>query len=1182
MSSFVPNPSADSFDELRRDVEKVEGVRTFAVDFLRTLSSTFCMHDCKEDTSQMRTEMSKLVGRLKRERPVEGSISVDGSIDVSEAVRKARKILGQNSDVYLQVGITMLWTGEPEAGRYDTDEVDIQNTLFPSSIRSYGSMQQLSVDAKALSLLRGRKEALEQRRNHLYEELQLTLLPLMAYLLSIKEVDEYVRHRFQLLKNRIELGAEPVEPAEADDAADSAADDVMRKRAINSEVTEAIRHTNDLLDVLTGSSMTFSMRLTVLGQQLGEAESQSSFYKFTAQMQTLIQLVAPLLESEETQANGPLNMALLDTCLCDAAANEQQFPPTALLRDETISLTSEYIAAVKLNSSISKQIESYAAGPPLFLPEGGVEGGGNLSMFSPYTPPTPAGNDDQSTLRFPFAPLELVNYNGLTSSQLLPVYTCATRQLFSLPSPTQSYKNENQEFVPYTWYTLPGGKLLGRSAMRPLVKQDVERIYEQATDGSTRVDGVLQHHWRLDSDDQKFKMDFRIKIIENQILRNGQIGYIDAAIEKTPGSSLGTFRSLPVVKTCWLPLAESSTADKPKQNQFSLDETSRAACRSTLLGALSTGAYAQYTKLNGSAFANPTADETKAKSTALRVASLFKLHQLAPLLFIRSNTKKTQTWKEDGANYNVSLNVKNNKEISTVNDVELFTPLPPLYVHDNITRFTAMNAVPIEDSKGVQVKPFIAKSAEAAEAAGAAKFIEMKRFNNTLDGEGETPLKIGRESIEVREELDSTPDLNDVENPNSLSSQTALLNQLIGALKQRPYATPDNVSNADDGRPMMRLLHRSLFANRRLMRECARNETSIKLMTNILLQTGEATGISGDPRGDTSGGFEADSLFYQGRAALQSQGQRGAIDAVERGRREAVWKDALRELTISGDKLFIFLKTLAGLLHDDVTNIIKMEDRSMEQAQRVRAEQRREALRATMSFSQRSMYALMGAIFRQSNFRLDVDQSQDGASQATTMAGELVVVSEETVDRIRKLANETNNRSFFETQSQLTSFLEQSKGVSMPLQELVQGVRAIIRTQLTESLDMANRIDVHDERGAMDFLSQPRNSLIVRLKNETFAAIRQAYDALTVEMNAKGRRLQMQGIPVYVCVEGPSRPLCDQFAALSAYFMSQSRLFSSSASVYVSAQSASSNALMLRVALQKCCMRAIEYHQGRY
>ena len=129
---------------------------------------------------------------------------------------------------------------------------------------------------------------------------------------------------------------------------------------------------------------------------------------------------------------------------------------------------------------------------------------------------------------------------------------------------------------------------------------------------------------------------------------------------------------------------------------------------------------------------------------------------------------------------------------------------------------------------------------------------------------------------------------------------------------------------------------------------------------------------------------------------------------------------------------------------------------------------------------------------------------------------------------------------------------------------------------------MANRIDVHDERGAMDFLAQPRNSLIIRLKNETFAAIRQAYDALTTEMNAKGRRLQMQDISVYACVEGPSRALCDQFAALSAYFMSQSRLFSSSASVYVSAQSASSNALMLRVALQKCCMRAIEYHQGRY
>lgn len=254
----------------------------------------------------------------------------------------------------------------------------------------------------------------------------------------------------------------------------------------------------------------------------------------------------------------------------------------------------------------------------------------------------------------------------------------------------------------------------------------------------------------------------------------------------------------------------------------------------------------------------------------------------------------------------------------------------------------------------------------------------------------------------------------------------------------------------------------------------------------------------------------------------------------------------------------------------------------MEQAQRVRAEQRREALRATMSFSQRSMDALMGAIFRQSNFRLDVDASQDGSDQAKNMTGELVVVSEETVERIRKLANDTNNRSFFEVQTQLTSFLEKNKGVSMPLQSLIQGVRSVIRTQLTESLEMANRIDVHDERGAMDFLAQPRNSLIIRLKNETFAAIRQAYDALEVEMIAQGYRLMLGSVTVYACVEGKSRRLCDQFAALSAYFMSQSRLFSSSASVYVSTQSASSNALMLRVALQKCVLRAVEYHRGQY
>ena len=1189
---YAPNDPLEVFGTLRRNVEQVESVRTFAIDFMRTLSSTFCMSDCSKTTSNMRDEMSVLLEGLKRKRPGPNEVA-PAPTPVSEAVREARTILGKDNDVYLQVGISMLWTGESgEDQEYDTDYLDMHNTLFPSSIRSYGSMQQLSVDASALSLLRGRKEALEMRREHLYEEFQATLLPLMAYLLGMKEVRYYIVVHFGILSAKVDVAAAP--KGDDEENTDTPA------TAINSEVTDAMRYTkemlNILLDVETDDNISFKNILEKLKKQFQAAKTAKTtkgVSKFVMQLTTLIHMIEPLLQTEEAQKYGPLNMAMVNTCLCDAAANDRQFPPPALLNTDASQIVNKplYRAAMHANLDISSQIEKLATADGVLFDN--LQGSKDVSpqpLFSQYTPPKPTELPPPAmdgVFSPPFSPLTLEedSKQGLTYMQLLPVYTCATRQLFSLPSPTQAYAiAENDSFKPYLWYALPGGQLSKLSSMRPSAREDIRRVYNEAPTQPTHLDDIIQHFNSLQDEADKFDIKLRMSVIESQILRNGMASKLLGHFDVTKKF----FTKLPVVKTRWLPLQKGFVA--LENNQFDLKEDSRAACRATLLGALSTGAYAYFNDISNkegledrrlyTLLNEQPAEARQETSPSIRFAALTKLHQLGPLLYIRSNRGKNDTWKRMGENYRVSLNIGGWQN----DDFQMYTPLPPLYVRNDIVSYTSRpNQSNYEDIKdewiGAKVYPFENET------------VKVEQYANTLRDKFEVEVEVDfkkDDDIQIRELESINHNIGENGDPSTLISQDALLKTMFERLQSLPYndglEKKLNVSYADDGRPLLRLIHNSLDANRRLLRQCERHEESIQLITNMLLETHDGLGGNAGDLGGLGGasGLSDDQMFYQGQAALQSQRQRGVPDAVERGRREAVWKDALRELTVSGDKLFIFLKTLAGLLHDDVTNIIKMEDRSMEQAQRVRAEQRREALRATMSFSQRSMDALMGAIFRQSNFRLDVDQSQDGSSQAKTMAGELVVVSEETVDRIRKLANETSNRSFFESQSQLTSFLEQSKGVSMPLQELVQGVRSIIRTQLTESLDMANRIDVHDERGAMDFLAQPRNSLIIRLKNETFAAIRQAYDALTVEMNAKGRRLQMQGISVYACVEGPSRQLCNQFAALSAYFMSQSRLFSSSASVYVSAQSASSNALMLRVALQKSVLRAIEYHQGRY
>lgn len=325
----------------------------------------------------------------------------------------------------------------------------------------------------------------------------------------------------------------------------------------------------------------------------------------------------------------------------------------------------------------------------------------------------------------------------------------------------------------------------------------------------------------------------------------------------------------------------------------------------------------------------------------------------------------------------------------------------------------------------------------------------------------------------------------------------------------------------------------------------------------------------------------------------QQQRQQGSphlfgslADAPERSQREAVLQDAMRELVVSGDPLFAFLKNLAGLLHEDVTSIIRLEDRGLEASQRASNEQRRETVRSTIQFGQRIVDGLITSVFKESSFRVDFDASTaDGSSAAREATRGLVVVSGDTIERIKQLASDNSTTGFFDAQVQLQRMLEQRRGREVDLEELIGQVRSVVEAQLRSSLQMIDATHTSDQRGALDFLAQPRNSLIIRLRNETFSAIRMAYDSLCTELMAQRRSGRITREPwsfptAWDCVEGPWRPLCDQFAALAAYTLAQSRVFSSAASAYVSQSAQHANTMALRFALQKTVRRAIEFSSG--
>lgn len=295
-------------------------------------------------------------------------------------------------------------------------------------------------------------------------------------------------------------------------------------------------------------------------------------------------------------------------------------------------------------------------------------------------------------------------------------------------------------------------------------------------------------------------------------------------------------------------------------------------------------------------------------------------------------------------------------------------------------------------------------------------------------------------------------------------------------------------------------------------------------------------------------------------------------------RRSAVWSDVLRELAISGDRLYSFLQTLAGIVHEDVQAIIKLEDPIVEGNQKALQAQRMDMQKQALAFQRSVLDALLNSVFRSSKIRIDVDR--DPQSAANDLAGQIVVVSEESLERVKDLASGSSGVSFFEAQTQLHSYLSKQQGQPMQLKDLVSQVRQIIDDVMGKNSDQSFMIDITTQRAAMQYLAEPKNSMVVRLRPETYAAIRRAYDMLVTEFKSLQRnyRIHRYKSPprAWECIEGPNRELTDQFAELSGHVLAHSRLFSGSASVYVGIVPAQINMAALKLSLRKTINRALE------
>lgn len=298
-----------------------------------------------------------------------------------------------------------------------------------------------------------------------------------------------------------------------------------------------------------------------------------------------------------------------------------------------------------------------------------------------------------------------------------------------------------------------------------------------------------------------------------------------------------------------------------------------------------------------------------------------------------------------------------------------------------------------------------------------------------------------------------------------------------------------------------------------------------------------------------------------------------AVEKMARTRREEVWNDSMREAAIAGDRLYAFVRQLSGTIHETVDAICVVDESMLVRQQRDR---QADAKRLSMMASQQQMQ-LVSNVFRsvinESGLTLGIDEKKG-------LDGELKVVSNTLRKQVSELTSgSSSSEGFFTNSVKLENLLAQGTG-EITLTGLFGKLREV--GLALQDAAMNDSTDPGSPMGpSLDFLSSPRNSLILRWKPESHAAIRQAFDTFQREMASRHHVMGTLGrhrkITAFELMEGRSDELTMAFATYCAHTLAHQRMFSAGQAPYLGQWAARANIAAMRFSCDKLISVACEY-----
>ena len=291
--------------------------------------------------------------------------------------------------------------------------------------------------------------------------------------------------------------------------------------------------------------------------------------------------------------------------------------------------------------------------------------------------------------------------------------------------------------------------------------------------------------------------------------------------------------------------------------------------------------------------------------------------------------------------------------------------------------------------------------------------------------------------------------------------------------------------------------------------------------------------------------------------------------SVVKKRREVVWNDALREAAISGDRLYAFLRQLSGVINETLDSVCLIDDGMLVQQQNKLRERRNRISERAAQEHINLVRGVFAAVLRESGLTLGI-----GNKTSAGEIGELKVVSNNLRKQVSELAQGQGTEGFFGNSVRMEQLLASGTG-ELTLVELFSKLQDVGKA-LQNAVAAATSEDQPYNGASMDFLSAPRNSMMLRYKPEALAAIKQAFEIFQREFTHR-TGVMVTPISAFELMEGNDDTLTTHFATFCAHMLVHSRMFGSSTAMYVGQFPSVANAQQLKISLERLCRAAHAY-----